>query len=104
MKAITAIPGTKASVQLSEMPQPVPKLNEALLRIMKLGIDGTDRDINAGFYGAAPDGEKFLVVGHEALGVIESVGERVTGFAEGDLVVPTVRRSCFENCLNCRSG
>ncbi len=104
MKAITAIPGTKGSVQLTEMPQPAPKPNEALLRIMKLGIDGTDRDINAGFYGAAPDGEKSLVVGHEALSVIESIGGKVTGFAEGDLVVPTVRRSCGENCLNCRSG
>jgi len=104
MKAITAIPGRKGSAQLSETSQPVPKPNEALLKILKLGIDGTDRDINAGFYGAAPDGEKSLVLGHEALGVIESMGEKVTGFEKGDLVVPTVRRPCAENCLNCRGG
>lgn len=104
MKAVTVIPGMKGSVQLSEIPRPVPKPNEALLRIMKLGIDGTDRDINAGSYGAPPEGEKSLVVGHEALGTIESVGKEVTDFAEGELVVPTVRRSCPENCLNCRNG
>jgi threonine dehydrogenase-like Zn-dependent dehydrogenase len=104
MKAVTVTPGVKGSVQFTEMPQPVPKHNEVLLRIMKLGIDGTDRDIDAGFYGAPPDGQKTLVVGHEALGIIESVGRDVTGFAEGDLVVPTVRRSCPENCLNCRNG
>lgn len=103
MKAVTITPGIKGSVQLSDIPQPVPKPNEVLIRIMKLGIDGTDRDINAGFYGAPPDGEKLLVVGHEALGTIESVGQEVTDFADGELVVPTVRRSCPEKCLNCRN-
>jgi len=104
MKAIIVTPGSKNSVQLTQIDPPRPKPNEVLLRIKKLGIDGTDRDINAGFYGAPPDGGKFLVCGHEALGIIESVGAKVKGFAPGDLVVPTVRRSCVENCLNCRNG
>lgn len=103
MKAVTVTPRTKGSVQLTEIPQPIPKPNEALLRVMKLGIDGTDRDINAGFYGAPPDGEKTLVVGHEVLGTVVSVGQKVTDIVEGDMVVPTVRRSCPENCLNCRN-
>lgn len=104
MKAITTHPGTKDSVQLVEINVPEPKPSEVLLRTLKLGIDGTDRDINAGFYGAPPDGEKFLVAGHEALGRVESFGSAVRGFKSGDLVVPTVRRSCLENCLNCRIG
>jgi threonine dehydrogenase-like Zn-dependent dehydrogenase len=78
MKAVTVTPRTKGSVQLTEIPQPIPKPNEALLRVMKLGIDETDRDINAGFYGAPPDGEKTLVVGHEALGAVVSVGQKDT--------------------------
>ena len=61
MKAIIVTPGSKDSVQLTQLDPPRPKPNEALLRIKKLGIDGTDRDINAGFYGAPPDGGKFLV-------------------------------------------
>lgn len=69
-----------------------------------MGIDGTDRDINAGFYGAPPEGVDFLVVGHEVVGRIEAVGNGITGFVQGDLVVPTVRRSCPENCVNCRNG
>lgn len=104
MRAIIVQPGSKDSVRLAEVEQPQPKSSEVLLRILKLGIDGTDRDINAGFYGATPDGQKFLVVGHEALGRIESVGNAVTGFTANDLVVPTVRRACPENCLNCRNG
>lgn len=104
MKAITVQPGSKNSVQLTDIAPPQPKSNEVLLSIMKLGIDGTDRDINAGFYGAPPDGHKFLVVGHETLGRIESTGNAVSGFKRGDLVVPTVRRACPENCLNCRNG
>jgi len=104
MKAITAKPGVKGSVQLSEIPQPFPKPNEVLLKIMKLGIDGTDRDVNGGFYGAPPDGQSFLVLGHETLGTVESIGREVNNFGEGELVVPTVRRPCPENCLNCRNG
>jgi threonine dehydrogenase-like Zn-dependent dehydrogenase len=104
MKAITTIPGSKNSVQITEIDEPRPKLNEVLIRISRLGIDGTDRDINAGFYGAPPEGENFLVVGHEALGTVESLGTEVSGFESGDLVVPTVRRSCPENCVNCRNS
>jgi threonine dehydrogenase-like Zn-dependent dehydrogenase len=104
MQALTVTPGLKGSAQLAEIRQPSPKSSEVLLRIMKLGIDGTDRDINDGLYGAPPDGEKSLVVGHEALGAIVSVGQDVKNFAEDELVVPTVRRPCPENCLNCRNG
>ncbi len=89
---------------MGEIDPPKPRSSEVLLRVSKLGIDGTDRDINAGFYGAPPEGADFLVLGHEALGRIETVGSEVTGFAPGELVVPTVRRSCPENCVNCRNG
>lgn len=104
MKAITVVPGSKSSVQLAEIEPPQPKPSEVLLKVAQLGIDGTDRDINDGFYGAPPEGESFLVTGHEVLGAIEEMGTNVQGFFKGDLVVPTVRRSCLENCLNCGRG
>ena len=61
-------------------------------------------DIISGFYGEAPQGSEYLIIGHESLSRVEEVGQGASGFAPGDLVVPTVRRNCPENCLNCRSG
>ncbi|KAJ7949916.1 Alcohol dehydrogenase-like [Quillaja saponaria] len=43
------------------------------------------------------------VLGHEGVGVIESIGEKVTGLEEGDLVIPTFLGECQE-CENCISG
>src|SRR6185295_17369501 len=50
-----------------------------------------------------PDGEEFLILGHENLGVVEDVGKKVKGWKTGDLVVSTVRRPCGI-CVNCRAG
>jgi len=41
-------------------------------------MDGTDKEINAAEYGAAPQGCDFLVVGHESFGRVEQVGPNVT--------------------------
>lgn len=72
--------------------------------MLRVGICGTDRDIVAGFYGEAPPGDDFLVIGHESLCRVEGTGKGVEGFRKGDVVVPTVRRNCPENCASCRSG
>jgi threonine dehydrogenase-like Zn-dependent dehydrogenase len=63
-----------------------------LVRVLRVGIDGTDKEINAAEYGAAPEGYDFLVTGHEGFGVVESVGPNVTEFKPSDYVVATVRR------------
>ncbi|XP_024316514.1 alcohol dehydrogenase-like 2 isoform X2 [Brachypodium distachyon] len=42
------------------------------------------------------------ILGHEAYGVVESVGERVEGYAAGDTVVPTFLGQC-ESCSSCAS-
>jgi threonine dehydrogenase-like Zn-dependent dehydrogenase len=55
-------------------------------------VDGTDREINAAEYGTAPEGEGFLVIGHEGFGRVVEVGPAVTELAPGDFVVATVRR------------
>jgi len=78
--------------------------SQVLLKVLRIGICGTDREIIAGFYGQAPDGLDYLVLGHESLCRIESIGMSVKGFKKGDLVVPTVRRNCPENCVSCRNG
>ncbi|XP_057974345.1 alcohol dehydrogenase-like 7 [Malania oleifera] len=42
------------------------------------------------------------IFGHEAVGVVESVGEKVDEVGEGDVVVPTFMSECGE-CTDCRS-
>src|SRR6266545_4532461 len=97
MKAITVTPGTPNSARLREIPKPsvqdIPEGRGVLVRILRVGLDGTDREINAGEYGAVPEGSDFLVLGHESLGRVEEVGPAVTEFAPGDLVVARVRRA-----------
>jgi len=73
-----------------EMPRPEPGPGEALVRTLRVGVDGTDHEVIAGAHGGPPAGEDRLVLGHEAVGVVEEPDE--TGFSRGDIVVPTVRR------------
>jgi threonine dehydrogenase-like Zn-dependent dehydrogenase len=104
MRAVVTTPPERNSVQLMEVHKPKPEENEALLKILKVGIDVTDREINDGYYGTPPEGSAYLIISHEAVGVVEEVGEKVKKVSVGDIVVPTVRRPCAQNCLNCKKG
>ena len=96
MKAIAVKPGVKNSVHLVEMPKPsiddIAEGRGVLVKVLQVGVDGTDKEINNADYGAAPDGEDFLVIGHEGFGVVEEVGPNVRELRPGDFVVATVRR------------
>jgi len=96
MKAIAVIPGKPNSVHLREVPQPkleeIPSGRGVLIKILRVGVDGTDKEINAAEYGAAPAGDAYLIIGHESFGRVESVGSNVTEFKPGDYVALTVRR------------
>ena len=96
MKAIAVKPGVPDSVHLVEMPKPsvddVPLGRGVLVKVLRVGVDGTDKEINNAEYGAAPEGEDFLVIGHEGFGVVEEVGPAVSELKPGDYVVATVRR------------
>src|SRR5881628_365185 len=96
MKAISVFPGKPGSVHLADAPKPsldqVPNGRGVLVKVLRVGVDGTDKEINAAEYGAAPPGYDFLVIGHEGFGRVEAVGPNVTGLKPGDYVVATVRR------------
>src|SRR5215813_9153031 len=96
MKAIAVFPGKPDSVHLAELAPPtardIPNGKGVLVRVLRVGVDGTDKEINAAEYGAAPEGYDFLVLGHESFGRVESVGPNVTEVKPGDYVVATVRR------------
>ncbi len=96
MKAIAVFPGKPNTVHLAEMPKPsvdeVPNGRGVLVKVLRVGVDGTDKEINAADYGNAPAGSDFLVVGHESFGQVEAVGPNVVEVKLGDFVVATVRR------------
>ena len=96
MKAIAVKPGIENSVHLVEMPKPslneIPNGRGVLVKVLRVGVDGTDKEIAGAEYGASPNGDGFLVIGHEGFGVVEEVGEKVHELKPGDYVVATVRR------------
>jgi threonine dehydrogenase-like Zn-dependent dehydrogenase len=96
MKAIAVIPGRPDSMHLREIPRPtvdaIPGGRGVLVKVLRVGVDGTDKEINAAEYGAAPPGDDYLVTGHESFGRVVEVGPAVTELAPGDYVVATVRR------------
>src|SRR4051794_1661351 len=96
MKAISVFPGKPNSVHLADAPKPsldqVPNGRGVLVKVLRVGVDGTDKEINAAEYGAAPSGFDYLIVGHEGFGQVEAVGPNVTEVKPGDYVVATVRR------------
>src|ERR687895_2651701 len=82
MKAIAVTPGKPNSMHLAELPRPavdeIPAGRGVLVKVLRVGVDGTDKEINAAEYGAAPEGYDFLVIGHESFGQVEAVGPLVT--------------------------
>jgi glucose 1-dehydrogenase len=96
MKAVAVFPGKPNSIHLADLPEPkvddVPSGRGVLVEVLRVGVDGTDKEINDAEYGAAPEGYDVLVTGHESFGRVLEVGPNVRGIEPGDYVVATVRR------------
>ena len=104
MKAIAVDPKAR-TVKLVDHPEPrIARPTDVKVRILDVGVCGTDREICAFEYGTPPAGQDYLVIGHEAVGEVVEVGSKVTRVKIGDLVVPMVRRPCLvEGCMACRA-
>ncbi len=104
MKAVAVLPGQPNSVHLRDIPAPklpdqphphvcrIPEGRSVLVKVLRVGVDATDREINEALYGNAPPGGDFLVIGHESFGQVVEVGEKVSEVRPGDYVSCTVRR------------
>jgi glucose 1-dehydrogenase len=104
MRAIAVTPSTK-DVRLIDIPEPRRTTpTGVVVRILEVGVCGTDREICAFEYGTPPRGGDHLIIGHESLGEVVEIGPAVSRVDVGDLVVPMVRRPCpHETCVACRS-
>jgi len=89
MKAVIVRRGETQPV-VTEVDEPTPGSGEALLRTLRVGIDGTDHEVIEGNHGGFPNGEDYQILGHEAVAVVADANG--TDLEEGQLVVPTVRR------------
>jgi len=104
MKAIVVKP-PKPGVEIRDLSQVVRHGSGTVkVRILENGICGTDREIVRGELSTArpPEGRDWLVLGHEALGIVEDSSD--PRFKPGDLVMPINRRSYHGKCPNCLIG
>lgn len=86
-------------IRVEEVPRPRPGVGEAVIRISLTTICGTDLHILRGEYAVRPG----LVIGHEPVGVIEELGDGVTGYEVGDRVLVGAITPCGQ-CRACLSG
>src|SRR5687768_11780211 len=89
----------KNKIRVEEVEKPRAGIGEAVLRVTLTTICGTDLHIVRGAYPVAAG----LVIGHEPVGVIEELGEGVTGYNVGDRVLVGAITPCGQ-CRACLSG
>lgn len=96
IKAVAVTSGKPNTIHLRNVPKPqvddVPGGRGVLIKILCVGVDGTDKEINAAEYGAAPAGDDYLIIGHESFGQVEAIGPNVREFKAGEYVALSVPR------------
>ncbi|XP_037636254.1 alcohol dehydrogenase class-3-like [Sebastes umbrosus] len=96
--AVAWEPGKPLSIEDVEVSPP--KVHEVRIKIVATGVCHTDWEYwNGSGVGTRPFP---LVFGHEAAGIVESVGPEVTKFSPGDTVIPLFLPQCGE-CNRCRN-
>jgi threonine dehydrogenase-like Zn-dependent dehydrogenase len=106
MKAVAVFPQAKQYRVITDFPEPrIESQTQIKIRMLNVGICGTDKDIVSFHYGAPPEGSEYLVIGHESLGEVVETGSSTSEVHKGDIVVLSVRRPCdHSDCIACRSG
>jgi threonine dehydrogenase-like Zn-dependent dehydrogenase len=100
MLAVGVVRGKKG-VRAFDLPKPeIKEADDVLVRIKRVGIDGTDFNIVRYNQQDIAEGRNDMAMGHEMVGMVEAVGEGVKSFAPGDPVTMTVRRGCGQ-CHPC---
>lgn len=92
--------GVGKKFEIRELEIAAPQKNEVLVKIKATGLCASDLN--------AVDGKRNLVpfpavIGHEAAGIVEAIGENVTNVAVGDHVIISIVPYCG-NCTYCKQG
>lgn len=104
MRALAVNPSEKEIAIVSCEEPALGGPTDVKVRMLEVGVCGTDKEISEFEYGTPPSGSPRLVLGHEGLGEVVEVGAGVTRVKAGDLVVPVVRRPCAHSeCDPCRA-
>jgi threonine dehydrogenase-like Zn-dependent dehydrogenase len=86
VKAVAVRPGVPDSMHLEDG-------RGVLVKVLRVGVDGTDKEINEAEFGTAPPGSDYLITGHENFGEVVETGPNVPSpIRRGTFVVATVRR------------
>ncbi len=105
MKAIAVFPSKKEIRLIDHAVPEIVSETQVKLRMLEVGICGTDKEICHFDYGLPPNGSEYLILGHESLGEVVEVGSGVSSLKPGDLVVTMVRRPCgHPECKACQEG
>jgi threonine dehydrogenase-like Zn-dependent dehydrogenase len=104
MRAVAVYP-QKREVKLIERAEPrIVSPNEVRIRMLEVGVCGTDKELCAFVFGTPPPGSDHYILGHESLGEVSEVGCGVKDLRPGDLVVGSVRLPCADAaCQACRT-
>lgn len=102
MKAV-GVSQAKREIRLIDHPEPkLSRPDEVKIRILEVGVCGTDREICEFKFGEPPPGSAHLVLGHEAVAEVVEAGTAVKELKPGTLVVPMVRLPCeSSSCAAC---
>ncbi|HYP00260.1 MAG TPA: glucose 1-dehydrogenase [Pyrinomonadaceae bacterium] len=105
MKAVAVFPESKEVKLVEHKETNISSPTDVKLRVLEVGICGTDKEICAFEYGTPPKGSPYLLLGHESLSEVVETGAGVSRVKRGDLVVASVRRPCpHDTCVACRMG
>lgn len=97
LQQVMTVPKT---IEFREVPTPEPGPGEALIKIMEIGVCGSDIHV---YHGTHPFTSYPVTQGHEVSGLVEKLGEGVTGLTLGQKVTIQPQVVCGE-CYPCRHG
>ena len=97
LQQVMTAPGT---IEFREVPTPQPQPGEVLVKIVKIGVCGSDIHV---YHGEHPFTKYPITQGHEVSGEIAALGEGVTGFTVGQKVTIQPQVVCGK-CWPCRHG
>ncbi|MGB3589125.1 MAG: glucose 1-dehydrogenase [Tunicatimonas sp.] len=103
MKAIAITPGTPGAEIITHQEPSLSSPHDVKVKILQVGVCGTDREQIEGGRADAPEGSSKLIIGHEMFGKVVETGDQVTTVRPGDYGVFSVRRGC-DKCVPCQNN